>query len=245
MRNWASDYKNKVSFYDGLLGEDAPNYKVAMKRASQLAREGYDLFRGQVTPRPLEPSIRRNSIDQRRALRDLSEFAAWVHTRSELAALHGDMDAILAVAQHYGLPTALLDFSTDPRVAGFFSCPSSKEEAALAYRPSCIACIKSSSLRESWAALNGIARIEDRDPDFRLVKVPARGFKRIAAQSGVFLWTSFQSDALESWTDIWRVYFPPTRLRSSRPFARLFPTRLSHEERLVCEFIASLRNRGH
>src|SRR6516162_9251618 len=94
----------------------------AIKLAEELkARGEYDIFRGQRHTFDIRPSISREGVDREAASRRLNEFADWVHRTPDLSSLHGNLDAILAVAQHYGIQTPLLDFSYSPQVAGFFA----------------------------------------------------------------------------------------------------------------------------
>src|SRR4051812_32025643 len=100
---------------------DSPAEAVALAR--ELQRSGrYSFFRGQTRDWPLTPTLFRLSDDARaEAEEQAHRFHDWVKSTAGLEAIAADVDAVLAVAQHYGLPTTFLDFSTDPGVAGFFA----------------------------------------------------------------------------------------------------------------------------
>ena len=96
---------------------------AAVALAEKLQSEGRcDIFRGQTTDWPMRASFcRRSPADRKEAESRFLEFAGFVHATSELAALRGDRFGIMAIAQHYQIPTVLIDFSTKPAVAGWFS----------------------------------------------------------------------------------------------------------------------------
>jgi len=85
---------------------------------------GAFLFRGQRNVEwPLLPSLlRRGADDRRRYAAAVFRFLAatqQVARRAEMPPM--SVDAFVAAAQHYGLPTWLLDFSVDPLSAAFFA----------------------------------------------------------------------------------------------------------------------------
>jgi hypothetical protein len=82
----------------------------------------FDWFRGQTKNWPLKPSFARLDEDRReRALEKAERFSLWAKTTPGLEPIAANNDHLIAVAQHYGLPTSFIDFTTDPRVAAFFS----------------------------------------------------------------------------------------------------------------------------
>ena len=84
----------------------------AIELAQRLHDSGkYDLFRGQRHTFPIIPSIARPDVDGDVATERLNSFASWVTNTPDLKSLHGHADAILAVAQHYGIKTPLMDVS--------------------------------------------------------------------------------------------------------------------------------------
>lgn len=48
-------------------------------------------------------------------------FLHWVRTTNGLQALASNLDMTIAVAQHYGIATHFIDFTTEPYVAGYFA----------------------------------------------------------------------------------------------------------------------------
>ena len=87
-------------------------------RASRMC----DWFRGQTRNWPLQSSfVRRDNAGQEVARERLARFHGWLQGVPELDAIAANTDAVLAVAQHYGIPTNLVDFTTEPSVAAFFA----------------------------------------------------------------------------------------------------------------------------
>jgi hypothetical protein len=90
------------------------------------------LFRGQADPNwPLVPKSGRSPFD---SYDDRSLFEAWARMSVELAAGESrDTWDLLAVAQHHGLATRLLDWSFNPLIAAFFSVWESRASDAVLY----------------------------------------------------------------------------------------------------------------
>jgi hypothetical protein len=152
------------------------------------ASGAYDWFRGQTPNRPLQSSlVRRDDAGQDEAMERLSRFTAWLEGVPELAAIARDPDAPLAVAQHYGVPTNLVDFTTEPAVAAFFAAhdaPAFRDEDDT----SCILCLDTGELASFWEAISA-ARPEWPEP--ARIRVELDELWRIHSQRGAFLFFPF------------------------------------------------------
>ncbi len=131
---------------------EASDVEEAIKLAQKLKQNGnYDWFRGQIKTWPLKPSFLRLDQEKRsEALEKLRRFESWIRNTAGLESLTANTDSMVAVAQHYGLPTNFIDFTTSPEIAGFFaSCGEQTEEDQL----SCILCLNTKDLMEFWKIL--------------------------------------------------------------------------------------------
>lgn len=88
---------------------------------------GAYLFRGQADASPIIPKIGRSAYNYDRS-REQTLFAAF--ERAARPFLRGTMSAyeLLALAQHHGAPTRLVDWSTSPMVAAWFAVSSFPEQ---------------------------------------------------------------------------------------------------------------------
>src|SRR5687767_3370811 len=107
----------------------AQNAMEALRIAEEVKRQGkHNWFRGQRRNWPLRSSLARLKDSEREgALRVSGRFEHWVKSTSGLEDLAANADMAIAVAQHYGLPTNFVDFTTEPKVAAFFATDGWKE----------------------------------------------------------------------------------------------------------------------
>jgi WD40 repeat protein len=169
----------------------------AVELACQWKDEGrYDWFRGQVRHEPAHTSLFRRFIsdpaEHQLAVRRTQWFKQWVKTTPQLAHLldSEDLYALHAIAQHYGIPTNLLDFTTDPRVAGFFAADTIQPAQGC---ESCIYCLDTHSLERTWQHAKATrdrsgVRIEP-------IRIAVDNLWRLQAQRGVFLHANYDWEA--------------------------------------------------
>jgi hypothetical protein len=150
---------------------DVRNVDEAIALARSFSPKGLvDLFRG-----------------QQHEMARLGEFAKWIMATPEMSSLHWDEDAILSVAQHYGIATPFLDVSTSPEVAAYFATTDAGGAACEAGFGT-IYCFQAANVDAMGRAL---ARQPDwQHPDmlpFRVVKPHLRSLWRLEAQQGAFI----------------------------------------------------------
>jgi len=162
----------------------------AVDLAEQLKRRGeYDWFRGQNRDwRPMRSSLARCEGDSlNEAQERIGRFWSWVSSVPELKTLADDKDQFFAVAQHYRIPTNYVDFTTEPRVAGFFAAHQAKPSSGPTDL-ACILCLNTNELAEFW---EGIALTHPELPDPRRVTVNVPELWRLQAQRGCFLFLPY------------------------------------------------------
>lgn len=111
------------------LQEEYTSFKSLIRDLVLITREDKLVFRGVSNLNQLNPKINRVSTSD--GITDLSskEFDLLYRFRKfALSYMNGNLDFldIVAYAQHFGLPTRLIDWSRNPFVALFFACAFSR-----------------------------------------------------------------------------------------------------------------------
>lgn len=195
---------------------------TSIEEAVQCAIDGkqsgrWNLFRGETNAaRTVTTSLeRRKGAELDAAMKRMQEFNAWANGQPLMAPYHGNHDAIIAIAQHYGLATPFLDLTDEPRVAGFFASdtprvPPQGQEAT-------IICINSSDFLDfvngQFAFMVRRTMPEAQMPEFLRINVD--NLWRLQVQHGSFLWNPHHN--IENWYDFDRIVFPYTRESPSLP----------------------------
>ena len=164
--------------------------KDAVAEAMRLKDEdGYDLFRGQRCAWPVISSFRRlNLKEQSEAKSRVNQFINWAQQEPALLQYGFSSDQAIAVAQHYGIPTTFLDFTTDIEVARYFATEHciGLDANKVDKQPelSCIVAIKSDQLK-AWVK----ERFQQADEFLgsEILELDVPNLWRLEAQAGVFL----------------------------------------------------------
>jgi len=207
--------------------------QTAIELAQKFKTEGrYDWFRGQVRDWPLYSSAYRRWLDDDpEALAKVGwrqqQFLNWAANTQGLEALAADEDSLYAVMQHYGIPTDLIDFTTDPSIAGFFAADTANppEPGSL----SCIYCLNTDDLTGYWRVNHQFSQ----GGDLRLVRLNVPNLWRLEAQQGVFLYSN-HNWALHYPPD--RILFPYTGYPNSPKREAIYPERKSFLEVLLDQY---------
>lgn len=192
----------------------------------------YDWFRGQTRDwLPLRTSLARLDAPARERARErIARFAHWVQGISELRRIASDRDALFAIAQHYGIPTNYMDFTTEPRIAAFFA--THRSPAVLGSQEySCIICVNTHELQDFWSS---IARVRPDWPEPRRVVVDVPELWRLQAQRGIFLFLPYED--FERIYDFDRIYFPAQRSITLIPEEDVYPKQKSDLEILLDQY---------
>ena len=173
IKEYVKELKHKDIVVDSL--EEALQLAGEYKRSRK-----YDWFRGQTGLWPLLSSANRlNDEERNEAEEKLKRFDNWSYANN----LFKDFDSSEAIAQHHGLKTMFIDFTTDPKVAAFFA---SDEINYKGYEYSCIYCLNTEDFNDS---LKDIKKFFPDLPDYpRLIDVDVDNLWRLEAQKGKFMY---------------------------------------------------------
>jgi hypothetical protein len=206
------------------------NQAVAVARCLKERGKAH-WFRGQVRNHPkLMPSFDRLDEPARQnALQRLDRFTHWVESTPGLETLAASSDAMIAVAQHHGLPTTFLDFTTDPGVAGFFA--SYSPDAVDLDTEGCIYCLDIQKADEIW---NMVKSTLGSDSDVERLVLDVPNLWRLEAQKGVFVWSTYVDLNIPFPLD--RIVFPYRGPVASPTPEQIYPKRESPLEALLREY---------
>ncbi|MBM3526287.1 MAG: FRG domain-containing protein, partial [Alphaproteobacteria bacterium] len=159
-------------------------------------------------------------------------FQAWLAETPGFERIGDDHDAVFAIAQHHGLPTHYLDFTTDPAVAGFFAADTDNPEPGA---ESCIFCLNSNDLISLWGS---IRKVRTELPELELVTPDVSSHWRLQAQAGTFLYAPLNWDMFYRMD---RIVFPYRGYPAYPTRGDVYPDRKSQLEILLDQFFDNER----
>lgn len=193
------EYEEYIKFSDDYVlklkddDEIVDNLDEAIIIAEEYKRTGkYDWFRGQSGIWPLVSSRNRlTDIGIDEAEERLSSLLGWSIENK----ISDNIDYVESIAQHYKIPTLLIDFTTDPKVAGFFASDKS------GYEPneySCIYCLNTENFNKKLNSYKKYLKLPENQLP-RLLDVDIDNLWRLEAQNGEFMYQpSINLDSLHS-----------------------------------------------
>jgi hypothetical protein len=210
----------------------------AIELAEKFRQDGtYNWFGGQAKPWPPHATLTRvhlmgegDAAAQARAR--LGRFETFMKLHAELRNIVQDENAFFAVAQHYGIPTPYLDFTTEPAIAGFFACDTRNPDLG---SDSCIYCLNTDDIRKAWKALNAI----DAEAEIELVTTPVSNLWRLESQHGVFLYCA--PGNWDVWYEMDKILFPYRGYPAYPPKDVIYPNKKSSLENLLDHFFVEER----
>jgi len=171
----------------------------ALLKCIELKKAGEaQFFRGQTQDWPtIIPSLFRLSGEDRlKAEKELGSFIEWANSVAQMISYQQSHEGLIAIAQHYGIPTNFLDLTTSPEIAFLFS--KTQEDLDKQTAQAVIYCFSESKLQN---LKNG-----------RILRINVDNLWRLESQYGLFL--EYLDETLESeLRDIAiRIHFPATKL---------------------------------
>lgn len=201
----------------------------AFALANEWGKSGEcDWFRGQAKPWALISSMSRLDKESRKTgLERLKHYGRWLEWSKGLDTLRTSADAALAVAQHYGLPTNLIDFTSDINVAAFFATHGQNQREG---ERACLICIDSKTYVKNinfHAMAQGTQKVA-------AISLHIPDLWRIQAQRGSFLEMPYAN--IETFYPTRRILFP---FRAPWPFPpqdHIYPIQKSDLELQLDDF---------
>ena len=188
-------------------------------------------FRGQAKNWPVRSSAVRLDAKNRELVSEkIRRYGWWIENTPGLENLATDIDTAVAVAQHYGIPTNFIDFTTHPEIAGFFASEKANSDTA---DDGCIVCVDVEDFKDFWRRF-----VKDyTPPEFLELTVP--DLWRLEAQYGCFLFCPY--DEVEFFYDFDRILFPNTHPLHGVRREDVYPVRKSQLEVLLDQYFMNER----
>jgi hypothetical protein len=167
-------------------------------------------------------------------LERFGRFVQWAETVDAMQGYFASPDSLWAIAQHYGLQTNFIDFSSDPRVAAFFACDN--KAVSTEGQSATIICLNSEDFLRFWkdvgpAVLKGL---EERSYP-HLIRIDVDNLWRLQKQKGCFLWNPVRG--IERFYDFDRIVFPCVNDDAALPKREeIYPVHQSELEKLLTQF---------
>lgn len=219
---------------------EVQNIEEAVALAEELKRRGsHTWFRGQLQNWPLVPSYYRLPDEELPpTYQKLLRFEQWVRMTPGLEELAKNPDAYIAVAQHYGLPTTFIDFTTEPTIAAFFATHGEPPPGGKSY----ILCWHPADVMDVWESVaDALPDIAENPPAFITLDVP--NLWRLEAQHGVFFYCPVANFEQVIY-DADRIVFPNTGPVKEPTEDRIYPCHKSQLEILLDQYFWTENNRN-
>ncbi|RPD38267.1 FRG domain-containing protein [Chitinophaga barathri] len=225
--------------YETIVG----SLEEALALAKQWQREGkFDLFRGQSRNWKLLASIHRNKHqnDHDLCLERVETLFFFMKNNEILKSYIHDFHHFIAIAQHYGLATSYIDFTTDPYVAAYFATHSGNRPGEYA----CIICANKEDFKDTIAfgkpVFNKYLK-NGHQPAF--LSFDVKNLWRLQAQKGHFLYTPFPG--IERIYPFDRILFPFTEPFDGLKTEDIYPTSKSILESHLDHFFTTERRNNN
>lgn len=191
----------------------------ALAKCLELQNKGeVDLFRGQTHDwTKISPSLFRLCGDERlQAESKLHNFLEWASYVPQMNQYQDTIENLIAIAQHYGIPTTFLDLTTSPEIALLFS--KINKELVDSKSESIIYCFSTSVLSK---ISNG-----------RLININVDNLWRLETQAGLFLEFLDNSLDIKLREMAIRIHYPSVKLEKAE-YELIYPSQKSHLETII------------
>lgn len=208
------------------------NLEEALLLAQKLKKKGkYNLFRGQAQNLRVTPTLSRISNKSYTQLKEkLERLYYFFSTHSSLKKFKTDIDWFYAVAQHYGIPTNYIDFTSDIEVAAYFATNS---KSNIVGTDCSIICLNEGDFK-SFIEFTNVLYSKDKVIPPYIARVDVDNLWRLQAQKGCFLFTPY--DDIEYYYDFDKILFPFEKPFENLSKSEIYPERKSELEILIDQY---------
>jgi len=205
----------------------------AIKLADKWKSQGkFNWFRGQHETWSLKSSLVRYRIENKNTdiKERLDRFFNWFLNQSSLEKFAHNGDSLWAIAQHYGIPTNFIDFTTNPTIAAFFAKSPKKKRNNLW---GCVLCLNTHNLK-------GVQNFTKKAlPNHPFLEVESLSLEvdylwRMQAQQGKFLYVPYEG--FDKLYPLNRIIFPQIDNNLSISKSSIYPNRKSYLETKLDEY---------
>lgn len=211
-------------------------------------RNTYDIFRGQASSQwDVVSSLERrgvkyiNSEDYKRRM---SVYFSTLSKNKTTEFLAQKRDSGLAVAQHYGLPTNYVDFTTDPEIAVFFAMHN--RPTHVTEHTCSIICIKKEEFEKEIK--NARDKFSSEESSFpRIIEIDVDNLWRLQIQKGLFIEMPLimsQNEEILSFEKVFyrfdRILFPYDATFKITEISKIYPSQKSSLEMILDQYFYNL-----
>ncbi|HET8573963.1 MAG TPA: FRG domain-containing protein [Edaphocola sp.] len=211
------------------------NLDEALKLAIEFKKTGkYRLFRGQARNWEVIPTIGR-ILDKnlKEVTQQLERLYMFFETTPHLNKYVSDIDWFFAVAQHYGIPTNYIDFTSNIDTAFFFATNSKSNKVG---ELCSIICLDEDDFIR-FVEFTKIIYQNDKVVPPYIVKVDVNNLWRLQAQDGCFLFTPYAN--IEMYYNFDKIVFPFSHSYNKLYSTDIYPDRKSELEILLDHYFNS------
>lgn len=208
------------------------NLSEALKLAESFKLSGkYNLFRGQAQNWKVQSTLGRlNESSINEVKNKLIRLHAFFEAENPLKKYISNIDWFFAVAQHYGIPTSYIDFTSNIHVASFFATNS---KSNILGEDSVIICLNEDDFINFVDLADAFFKKQNVIPPY-ITRINVDNLWRLQAQDGCFLFSPFVD--IESYYDFDKIIFEYDKPCNKLKKDEIFPLHKSELEILLDQY---------
>lgn len=213
----------------------ANNLAEALKIAEKLkTNENYNLFRGQGQDWKVRSTLGRLSPKEvEKAQKKIERLHFFFQSSPTLKKYISDIDCFFAIAQHYGIPTSYIDFTTSIQVAAYFATNS---KSNIVGEDCSIICVSEKNLKNILEFSKSIFERDKVIPPY-IVKIKVENLWRLQSQQGCFLFSPYSD--FEWLYDFDKIVFPYSEQFNGITKDEIYPQRKCELEILLDHYFST------